>query len=56
MDILILLIFISLALVGGAIAFFAWILRQRTYEHNDRMALLPLEEGAARQAPTKRDH
>jgi len=56
MDILILLIFVSLALVVSAVAFFAWTLRQRTYEHNDRMSLLPLEEGASHEAPTKRTH
>lgn len=56
MDILILLIFISLALVGGAVIFFAWTLSKHTYEHNDRMSILPLEEGASREAPTKRNH
>jgi cbb3-type cytochrome oxidase maturation protein len=54
MDVLILLIFISLALVGSAVAFFAWTLRKRTYEHSDRLSLLPLEEGASREASTQR--
>ena len=42
MEILILLILISLVLVGCAVAFFAWTLRERTYDHSDRLSLLPL--------------
>jgi len=45
MDILIVLIFISLTLVASAVVFFVWTVGQRTYEHNDRMSLLPLDEG-----------
>ena len=51
MDALILLIFISLALVGSAVAFFAWTLRKRTYDHSDRLSLLPLEEDGPSDPP-----
>ncbi|MFW5876008.1 MAG: cbb3-type cytochrome oxidase assembly protein CcoS [Myxococcota bacterium] len=44
MEVLILLIFVSSVLVTGAVAFFAWNVRQGTHEHADRLALLPLEE------------
>ncbi len=46
MEVLILLIFVSLVLVTGAIGFFAWGLREHVYDHADRLALLPLEEDA----------
>ena len=46
MEILILLIFVCVVLVGGAVAFFAWTVRQGTFDHTDRLALLPLEEEA----------
>lgn len=44
MEVLILLIFVSLVLVTGAIGFFAWGLREGVYDHADRLSLLPLEE------------
>jgi cbb3-type cytochrome oxidase maturation protein len=44
MEILILLIFICVVLVGVAVAFFAWTVRQGTFDHADRLALLPLDE------------
>lgn len=44
MEVLILLIFVSLVLVTGAIGFFAWGLRNRAYDHADRLTLLPLED------------
>lgn len=44
MEVLILLIFVSLVLVTGAVGFFAWNLRERNHEHADRLALLPLED------------
>ncbi|MFW2388430.1 MAG: cbb3-type cytochrome oxidase assembly protein CcoS [Polyangiales bacterium] len=44
MEILILLIFISVLLVGVAVAFFAWTVRQGTFDQVDRLALLPLDE------------
>jgi len=44
MEILILLIFVCVVLVSGAVAFFAWTVRQGTFDHADRLALLPLHE------------
>lgn len=44
MEILILLIFISVVLVGAAVACFVWTVRQGTFDHADRLALLPLED------------
>ena len=44
MEVLILLIFVCVVLVGGAVAFFAWTVRQGTFDHADRLALLPLDE------------
>ena len=44
MEVLILLIFVCVVLVGGAVAFFAWTVRQGTFDHVDRLALLPLDE------------
>ena len=47
MEILILLIFVCLALVGAAVGFFAWTVRQGTFDHADRLALLPLDDDSA---------
>jgi cbb3-type cytochrome oxidase maturation protein len=44
MEILILLIFVCVLLVGGAVAFFGWTVRQGTFDQADRLALLPLDE------------
>ena len=44
MEILILLIFVCVVLVGAAVAFFAWTVRQGTFDHADRLALLPLDD------------
>ncbi|MBW1761694.1 MAG: cbb3-type cytochrome oxidase assembly protein CcoS [Deltaproteobacteria bacterium] len=44
MEILILLIFVSVILVGAAVAFFVWTVRQGTFDHADRLALLPLDD------------
>ena len=44
MEILILLIFVCVVLVGGAVAFFAWTVRQGTFDQADRLALLPLDD------------
>lgn len=44
MNVLLLTLFVSLvlaALGGGA---FVWTARSRTFDHNDRMAILPFEE------------
>ena len=44
MEILILLIFVCVVLVGIAVAFFVWTVRQGTFDHADRLALLPLDD------------
>ena len=44
MEILILLIFVCVLLVGVAVAFFVWTVRQGTFDHADRLALLPLDD------------
>lgn len=44
MEVLILLIFLSVVLVGGALGLFAWTVRERTFDHSDRLALLPLRD------------
>ncbi len=43
MEVIILLIFVSLILAGSGVGFFAWNLRQKSHEHGDRLALLPLD-------------
>lgn len=42
MEVLILTVFVSVVLVSGAVLFFLWTLHQRSHEHGDRLALLPL--------------
>lgn len=51
MEIEILLVFVSLVLAGGAVALFVRTVRERTYEHSDRLALLPMEEDAPPKRP-----
>lgn len=46
MEIVTLLIFVSLVLVACGLGFFAWTLRQRTFEHCERLSLLPVEDEA----------
>ncbi|AKF07937.1 hypothetical protein [Sandaracinus amylolyticus] len=53
MDVLILLVFVSLTLAASAVGFFAWLVRQRTFQHADRLALLAIEEDARPGATTK---
>lgn len=43
MDVIILLVFVSLVFVLLAVGFYAWILRDRSHEHIDRLPLLPLD-------------
>lgn len=43
MDVLILLLFVSLVLVLGALLLFAKAITGGDFEHGDRLALLPLE-------------
>ena len=44
MDVVILLVFISLVLVGGGLLFFVYRLRECDFEHGDRLALSPLAD------------
>jgi cbb3-type cytochrome oxidase maturation protein len=55
MEILILLIFVCVVLVGAAVAFFAWTVRQGTFDHVDRLALLPLDEEKSLTPTTERE-
>lgn len=55
MEILILLIFVSVLLVGSAVAFFAWTVRQGTFDQADRLALLPLDDEKPMTPTTERE-
>ncbi len=50
MDALILTMFVSLFLAATGVVLFAWLVRGRTFDHADRLALLPLEEDHAPEA------
>jgi hypothetical protein len=43
-EVVILQVFVSLALVAGSVLLFAFTCRQRSFEHSDRLALLPLDK------------
>jgi hypothetical protein len=45
-DILILQVFVSLLLVVGSVILFAFTCRQGSFEHTDRLALLPMADDA----------
>ncbi|HSO40859.1 MAG TPA: hypothetical protein VLT33_50380 [Labilithrix sp.] len=47
MDILILQVFVSLLLVAGSVILFLFTYRQRSFDHADRLALLPLDDDDA---------
>jgi len=55
MEVLILLIFVCVLLVGGAVAFFVWTVRQGTFDHADRLALLPLDDEKPMTPTTERE-
>lgn len=44
MTVIVLQVFVSLVLVAGSVVLFIHSVRQRDYEHADRLALAPLEE------------
>lgn len=53
MDVVILLVFISLLLVAAGLVFFIYRYREGDFEHGDRLALAPLNDGdAVRAAPS----
>lgn len=55
MDILILQVFVSLLLVVGSVILFLVTCRARTFDHADRLALLPIEsDGGANEKGTER--
>ena len=54
MDVLIVLVFVSVVLVAGALLLLFFSLHQRDFEHADRLSLLPLldpADVASRSAP-----
>ncbi len=51
MEIVILLVFVSLVLAASAVAFFVRNVRERTFEHSERLALLPMEDDAPPKSP-----
>ena len=58
MDVVVILIFISLVLVAGALAFFISRLRGGDFDHGARLSLLPLEDdegGPANPADSSND-
>jgi cbb3-type cytochrome oxidase maturation protein len=44
MDVLILLVFVSLVLALSGMGLFAWLTREKTFEHVERVALLPMDD------------
>lgn len=44
MDILILQVFVSLLLVASSVILFAFTCRQKSFDHADRLALLPIDD------------
>lgn len=48
MEVLVLLVFVSLMLALSAVGMFAWLVRQRTFDHADRLSLLALEPDSGR--------
>ena len=56
MEVLTLQVFVSLVLVAGSIVLFAFTCRQRDFDHADRLALLPLDDGAPAPAPQDDHH
>jgi hypothetical protein len=38
-------VFVSLMLVSGSLLLFGFTCRQRDFDHSERLALLPLEDG-----------
>ena len=51
MDVVILLVFISLCLVAASLFFFVHRLRAGDFDHGDRLALAPLDEGPRAEDP-----
>ncbi|GAB4196531.1 MAG: hypothetical protein OHK0013_03830 [Sandaracinaceae bacterium] len=43
MEVLLVTVFVSLVLAGLGVGLFVWSAKSRTFEHADRLAILPLE-------------
>lgn len=44
MDVIVMQVFVSMLLVAFGVLLFIFSVRKRTFDHADRLALLPLEE------------
>lgn len=44
MEVLILTTFVSVLLAAAGVGLFVWSVRARTFDHSDRLAILPLDE------------
>jgi hypothetical protein len=51
MEILIMQVFVSLALVAGSVLLFLFATKQRDFDHADRLALLPMDEEGTKKEP-----
>lgn len=47
MEVLILTTFVSLVLAASGVGLFVWSARARTFDHAERLALLPLRDDAS---------
>jgi hypothetical protein len=54
-EVLILTVFVSIALVAGELLFFAWNIRNGNHDHVERLTLLPLEPDQQRPTPAQQD-
>ena len=52
MDVVILLVFISLALVAAGLIFFVFRLKEGDFDHGERLALSPLADDEGAEAPS----
>ena len=51
MSVVVIQVFVSLLLVAGSLVLFVHSVRQRDFDHADRLALAPLEEDTASPTP-----
>jgi len=51
MSMVVMQVFVSLLLVGGSLVLFLHFVRQRDFEHADRLSLAPLEDDDRPQPP-----
>lgn len=51
MEVLILTTFVSLFLAAAGVGLFVWSVRARTFDHADRLALLPLDDSSDSPTP-----